>query len=118
MKLNTAAKVIQCHPRTVLRAIYVDPNPYWAPGYNPDFDMEEVAGYFDVKLSIFRRCAEGRDTFLKPLEASTELKVIPRTFRYRHYEPTIRVGRIVRYSRLDIRKQQGIRFKNELLAIL
>lgn len=119
MRLNKAAEIIKCHPRTVLRAIHdFDPNPYWADAYDPTYSMEEIADAFNVKLSIFRRCLEGRDAFLRPAEACALLRVIPRTFRYRHYEPTIKKNLIVRYSHIHIMQQQSIRYKDEFLAIL
>ena len=113
LKLEKAAEVINCHPRTILRAMTGEPNPYWAEGHNPEVSLQELAQAFGCKLSVMKRCLENRDEFLKPMKACELLRVVPRTFRYRRYVPAIRKNRIVRYSELDLKKEQREYFPNE-----
>jgi hypothetical protein len=113
LKLDEAAKVIGCHPRTVLRAMTGEPNPYWAEGHNPELSVETLAEAFDCGLAVMKRCVDGRDEFLRPERACELLKVIPRTFRYRRYVPAIRKNRTVRYSELQIKKEQWEYFPDE-----
>lgn len=94
--LNELAEVLKCHPRTILRAITRKKNPYWVEGYDPNF-WETHLAFLDI--SSIRQILNGKDEFLKPAEAAKYLNIHPRTFRYRKYIPTIRFGKIVRYSK-------------------
>lgn len=117
MKLNDAADVIQCHPRTVLRKMTKNKHPYWTEDFNPSVSMEDVAAAFECSLNVFKRCVAGHDNFLTPQEAWEEIAKAPRTFKYRKYIPAIRNGGIVRYSRLSLLKQHGDRYPEEFLEL-
>jgi hypothetical protein len=96
--LNEAANKIQAHPRTILRAISGEPNPYWTDDHNPDISIVELAKAYECNIGIMQRVIDGRDMFLTPSQAASMLKIPDRTFRYRKYR-SIRHGGIVRYSR-------------------
>ena len=98
LTLNDAAEVFQAHPRTILRALTNTPNPYWTEDHNPSVTYEDLAVAYACHKDTLRRVFEGRDSLLTPGQAAEELKIPPRTFRYRSY-PSMRCGGIVRYSR-------------------
>lgn len=108
--LDDIAHVLKVHPRTVLRALTGNPNEYWYDGHNPRLEIYKVARAFKCKAVSIVQALEGREEFLKPEEAAAALDLLPRTFRYRGYTPTIRVGRVVRYARSKLITENFARF--------
>jgi len=103
MKLNEFAKVLTVHPRTVLRAMTGEENPYWTPDFDPSFAMNDFYEAYSIDAKVFRRVwLSGTDILLKPVDAAIFLKLPARTFRYQKYHAAIRIGGVVRYSRKSL----------------
>ena len=94
IQLNEMAKVLRCHPRTILRHIKKEPNPYWVPDYDTEISTKIFCDDAELKSVL-----AGKDELLKPEESAKYLNINLRTFTYHRYEPTIRFGKIVRYSK-------------------
>lgn len=62
IKLNDAAKLLQVHPRTVLRYISDEENPYWAANYNPSLMVASVGYSFGCRLAPFQTFVIGSDS--------------------------------------------------------
>lgn len=95
--LNEAARLLQVHPRTILRAITRKPNPYWVPGHNDEIKVSDVARGFHVRQTPMEGVFVMEQPLLTPDEAAEMLGVAPRTFRSRSYPALIRKVQIVRY---------------------
>lgn len=108
MSLDIIAGVLKVHPRTVLRAIAGEVNTYWAPGYDPDVALADVALAYGVEISRLDDVIRDRDEFLTVGGATRQISKIEgrdvpvRTFRYRKYPALIRTPGVVRYSTRDI----------------
>jgi hypothetical protein len=111
--LNEAAKAFSVHPRTIIRAIEDRENVYWNEGFDPDLDLTVLANAYSMQKEVLSRALKGTDTLLKPVEAARELKVPPRTFRWRRYKVAARKGGIVRYSRSQIVNEHLLRWDAE-----
>lgn len=99
VSLNDVAEAVAVHPRTILRIVTGDRNTYWSADHNPGLDITKVAQALGCHDKTLARVLRGSDDFLKPDAAASELGVPGRTFRYREYTPTIKVGRVVRFAR-------------------
>lgn len=107
VRLDDIAHVCKCHPRTILRVLTAEPNPYWAPGHNPEIDVFALALMLGVDELVLTDAIEGSDVLLTQEQAAAKLKVPMRTFRYRQrskadYAPAISHGHLVRYSKKAI----------------
>ena len=98
VSLNRAAEKFKAHPRTLLRAISGEPNPYWTEDWNPDINIEDLCKAYNCKEKMLNKVFQGKEDLLTPAEAVDELGIPDRTFRYRKY-PNIKNGGIVRYVR-------------------
>jgi hypothetical protein len=92
------AKALVVHPRTLLRLTTGLPNPYWAPGYNPDIDIELLAACVGNGKASIDTLIAGDDYALDVNEAAKLLRIKPMTFYAREVPPDWRVGRVKRYS--------------------
>jgi len=102
--LDDAASILAVHPRTILRAITNELNPYWAPGHNPDIPLMDVLMAFAIEQDDFIAVLNGEDEVFKRKDAcqfvSDKYKPIKiRTFELRKYPPFFRFRSVVRYSR-------------------
>lgn len=113
VKLNTAAERFDVHPRTILRALSDEVNVYWNTDFDPFIDLTMLANSYSMSSRVLVRVIQGRDRLLKPSEAAGELKVPPRTFRWRKYKAAARKGGIVRYSRSQIINEHLLRWDQE-----
>ena len=113
VKLNTAADRFEVHPRTILRALSDQVNVYWNTDFNPHIDVNLLASAYSMDARILVRVFQGRDSLLKPTEASRQLKVPPRTFRWRRYKAAARKGGIVRYSRSQVINEHLLKWDHE-----
>lgn len=97
--LIEATRILRLHPRTILRAIKKEENPYWADGYDCPVDTKDISEAFKVKALIMDAVFMDKKPLLRPNEAAKLLKMNPRTFRTHHYPAIIRKGNsIVRFS--------------------
>jgi hypothetical protein len=99
MQLNKVAEILRVHPRTILRALTRERNPYWAPAYDPEVRLAEVAVAFGCKPNTLRAiCKEGIPLFTQK-EAAAYTKIPQRTFRSRGYNPALYLNdKIYRYT--------------------
>lgn len=97
--LNHAAKVLGVHPRTVLRALSNEPNPYWVEGHDPVISLVDLVAAYDCPARIMAAVIRGDDALLNTQEAAEYLDLKPRTFKWRRYTPTIRHRGVVRFAR-------------------
>jgi hypothetical protein len=102
MKLDDIAKIMDTHPRTILRAVTGEENPYWATGHNPDQNLDEFFEVYNIDPKDFARVVNKKDVFLKPKDAASFLNISPRTFRYRNFKAAARYNGVVRYSRKSL----------------
>ena len=102
IELNSAAAILQMHPRTVLRHMTGDPNVYWTDDHNPVLKLGFVAAAFQCDPLFLSRTINERDAIFTESEAAEFLDLLPRTFRNHKYTPIIRQGRVVRYSRVAL----------------
>jgi hypothetical protein len=92
----------------VLRAVFLVDNPYWTEDFNPSVDMIDVALAFNADPHVLDRVLDGKDELFKPAQALRYLEytygdyIVPRTLRNRNYPRAVKLGRIVRYSRIDL----------------
>jgi hypothetical protein len=105
LMLVDVAEVLGVHPRTVLRYASGDGNAYWAPGYNLEVDIIQIAKGFKSEpehfIKVVGRTMRGKDSILPPTEMAGMIGVPLRTFRYRKYPALIHTGQIVRFSQYD-----------------
>ncbi len=103
LDLNTVANTLKVHPRTVLRAISGQENPYWTKDHNPKVSLKEVSEGFGCSINQFKKLLGGEDLLLTPDEACELLKISKRTLRYRRAQgeltPVVARGSVVYYSR-------------------
>lgn len=111
--LNKAAACFNVHPRTILRALSDKVNVYWNDDFNPNIDITVLANSYSMNEKVLLRVLAGRDVLLKPDQAAKELKVPPRTFRWRKYHAAARKGGIVRYSRSQIINEHLLRWEHD-----
>ena len=105
MKLNTIADTLRVHPRTVLRALTRETNPYWAPGYDPTVRLAEVAVAFDCAPNRLRAIHNDQIPLYTQKEAAAYVKIPLRTFRWRRYNPAISFNdKIYRYDETQLDK--------------
>lgn len=109
-KLTTVAETLGIHPRTVLRAISNEANPYWTPKFDPSVEMSDITEAFGCTSTEFRRLLNGDDQLMSPDEACIFLNMSKRTLRYRRAEgelvPTVARGSVVRYSRRHLAERE------------
>jgi hypothetical protein len=96
-KLSEYSEVLKVHPRTVLRHLSGQPNPYWVPGYDATFPIEEVAEAFEVRPKTLLKVLRNRDSFLTQKEAVEFTGLKRSAFQKRPYEAEIKLSKIVRY---------------------
>ena len=97
--LGEATRILKLHPRTILRAISKESNPYWADGYDCPVDTQDLSKAFKVKPMLMDAVFLDKKPLLRPNEAAELLKMNPRTFRTHHYPAIIKKGNsIVRFS--------------------
>jgi hypothetical protein len=107
-RLSDIAKALEVHPRTVLRAVLRRTNPYWTEDFDPHVDMIDVALSFDANPHVLNRVMDGKDDLFTPAQAIQYLAdtygdhIVPRTLRNRDYPKAVKLGRIVRYSRIEL----------------
>lgn len=102
IRLSSIAEALKLHPRTVLRHMEDESNPYWTEDHNPELNLLEIAEIFGCSHEFLIRILKCRDDAFKEKEAAKFLSISPRVFRRRGYTPVIRKSRIVRYSRMDL----------------
>lgn len=100
--LNEAAKAIKVHPRTVLRAISKDKNPYWTSSYDPILSVSVIAKGFNTNQNCITDALSGRDQLITTNQAAKAYGLTPRGFRYLGLAPDIRNGSVVRYRQSRI----------------
>ncbi len=113
VRLNTAAHRFEVHPRTILRALSNEVNVFWSEGFDPLLDVNMLADAYSMNYKVLMRIFHNTDTLLKPVAAAHELKVPPRTFRWRGYRAAARHGGIVRYSRSQIINEHLLKWDTE-----
>lgn len=113
--LREAAAALRVHPRTVLRHVTGESNPYWAPGYEDEAQVDEgaVALGLDMDPRLLLRVLRGRDKLFSQQEAADHVKVPVRTFRYRGYPAAVRKRGLVRYSELQIARFNAENFAQQ-----
>jgi hypothetical protein len=105
MNLNTVADVLRVHPRTILRALTRELNPYWAPGYDPEVRLAEVAVVFGCSPNTLREICRQRIPLYTQKEAAEYTKIPQRTFRDRGYNPALYLNdKIYRYTPTQLEK--------------
>ena len=106
VELNVVAKTLGLHPRTVLRAVTGEANPYWTEGHNPSLTYVSVLQAFNCTRKQFDLLLNGEDLLMTPSEACELLKISKRTLRYRRAEgeltPMIARGSVVYYTRTHL----------------
>lgn len=113
VRLKTAAEKFKVHPRTILRALSDEVNVFWGENFNPKIDVTLLANSYSMSEKTLLRVLYARDTLLKPSEAASELKVRPRTFRWRKYRSAAHKGGIVRYSHSQIINEHLLKWDTE-----
>lgn len=108
--LDVVATALQVHQRTVLRIYTGDRNAYWVDKHNVPLNIDAIARTFGCDVKVIQRAISGRDLILTPQEASRALKLNHRTFVWRRYTPTIKVGKVVRYARSALMQENLIRW--------
>lgn len=98
MTLDDIAKMMQCHPRTVLRAVERVSNPYWTDDHNPSIKLTDLAEAYGCKALTFERVLKGQETIMTSKEAAEVLGIQPRTFRRKRPNRCLRSGGIVRFE--------------------
>jgi hypothetical protein len=109
--LSEYAMAFGAHPRTIMRHIYGDPNPYWAPDYNPDILIEVVAEGFGCNAAMLNKVLRRKDRLMLPKEASEFLNVKHSTFLYRQYALFVNRPRFPRYLRSKLTEEHMKRYK-------
>lgn len=108
MRLNTIATTLRVHPRTILRALIGEENPYWAPGYDPVIRLAEVAVVFNCSPNFLRSVHNDQIPLFDQREAAKYLGMPLRTFRYRGYNPAMWLGeKVQRYTPSQLDKLRG-----------
>lgn len=104
--LGYVAAVLRVHPRTLLRHVTGEVNPYWVPGYEDEVtvDPDRVARALLVSPRVLREALEGRGRLLTTEEMALVLDVPRRTFEYRGYPATIRRPGLVRYHEPQVQR--------------
>lgn len=107
-RLSEIAKALAVHPRTVLRAVLRCDNPYWTEDFDPHVDMIDVALSFAANPHVLTRVMDNKDELFTPAQALKFLEdtygdhIVERTLRNRDYPKAVKLGRIVRYSRIEL----------------
>ncbi len=98
MTLNAVSAALAVHPRTILRLVTGQPNPYWAEGYDPEVDLAMVAAIVGSSTESIIACIESVDSALTVEEAAQVLRIKPAEFYRKGFAPDWQVGRVKRYS--------------------
>lgn len=107
--LAQAAEAFKVHPRTILRALSQQQNPYWTEDINDDpISIEKLAEAYGTTVHFLNRVFDERDEILTVSEAALILGVSDRALRRRRTSkktPTIRTlshGGVVRFVKSQI----------------
>lgn len=105
MRLQTIADTLRVHPRTVLRALVRESNPYWAPGYDPVVRLAEVAVAFNCSPTLLRAIHHEGERLYTQREAAAYVNMPLRTFRHRGYNPALYFNdKVYRYTERQLDK--------------
>ena len=110
LELNELADLLKVHPRTILRHITGEANPYWTDDHNPEIDLDVVALVFDCDVNFLKSVLDGKNKMLTQKEGARFLDIPVRKFRYRKYKTVLRAGTIVRYSQYHLANENAKRF--------
>ena len=110
MILDDWAELLRVHPRTMLRHIKREKNPYWVPNFNPRYSLQDIAEALECDPKILLHAIEGRDILLKIPEVLQDLNIGIDTLYYRKYEPQIAIGGVRRYSKVLTHRDHLERF--------
>lgn len=111
--LIKASKILNCHPRTILRALTGKANPYWIPEHNVELNVQKIANAFNADGNKMFHLFNGLAIILKPEEAAKVLGIASRTFREHAYQKFINHGGVVRFLRHDLELEHIARFVKE-----
>jgi hypothetical protein len=108
--LDVVAETLGLHPRTILRAVTGEANPYWTKGYNPGLTHKSVLQAFNCTRKQIDSLLSGEDLLMTPTEACELLRMSKRTLRYRRAEgdltPLIARGSVVYYTRQHLLEKE------------
>lgn len=109
--LNQYAERLKVHPRTIIRALAGKENVYWAEGFDYEIGVEDVATAFSCEVKLLQKVMQGKDEFFSQKELCQPglADISPRLFRYRKYKPSLHLGRIKRFSRVEFLNQHLVK---------
>lgn len=114
ISLNKAAELLKAHPRTVLRALTGEENPYWAKDEDQEVDEDKLCRALSIEKKVWNNVKSNRDAFLTRDEVMKAHEIGRTTFKRRGYPVAAKMNRLRRYSEVEVNNYRITHYGRDL----